>query len=1717
MAQWRNSNAWFSFCWLCFVFSSIEYVRGRPSLSDANATGDAKVVPPRRNQAISCIPGDTVCTFHNGFALSEDVVIAIEMVTKDFLLLAYTKAKNARVTELMSNVSKDVNHLLYGNLPNVAPPPAGSELTKTLEKLASTWSNYKSFLQSNFDSVQRTSSDVLMSVSASSKEVHSIAKKVQTLFTGYANAMGSAVPLREARARQQLYYVMTLAKDAFFIDLNIEAQYYLEHLASAKAAFIAAHSALVDGNVAVGITGSSEFCILYEMFRVEELWLSIDQSVSSIESTGTTEEIVLFLAENDEGLADAMRKALQRFIHDDGRCDVKHENEAAWSSVIAAMNMVSLQVQKTARRFLELAIGYDIVQGEMSLRESLQIAGRTLRSCMKGSAKEEILPPPTQEISDAFARVWEDYHRLEVDVKSFLDIRDFSPPGIHLVAEYSKLVLNDMDAIAEMTVVFALEAGISRQLIIQETSWRQVTLVEKMSKEALLICLGKDTAANDAELQSSFQNFGSSHEELLNGRAETDPVESFGDLSLPRAENVCILNDMMHVWHRFSQMKLVLQTIRESNKSSDQTELLVHAHEMDHQIAQLTGALLVVSKHFHTGMGECSTKRSKKVWEASINAISQLPFKLEKSMSEFFLLSANFSQIWMAQSQQTLQDHRGYILQEAGTEMVIQAIRSFSRAWDSFRNTDEERAISLQVAYVTLNPHPTGMKDQLDFAEGEEEYHKIHGQFHPTYRATLYERNYYDIFMFNMRGDLIYSVYKELDYATNFAADGTGKWKDSGLGDAFRAALKHPDSINVIDWKPYGPSYGAMASFLSTGVRDENGALIGVFSTQLPPESIPLDSVHELNISMDGMTNFLEVSKFGKFEEIHPPPSQEIADNLFNVSDKWDTLARRLHFKPSRGEAAALNHEVGTFNASCDVLVQSFVSDAWREEPTLHAAKISLLWKQVSLAQRMTTETVGIALSISTRDDLKASIAAYEQNQRVLMSGNIAVGGTRRNSLDIIGTTDRAMLNLLDNAAAVWTPLKELVTDIADGREPSVTIIRSVVDNTATLVESMSAAASYLGSTTRTTTQMAIEILAPMPLTGAWAAGRTMRVAALLAESVINSDQNILPGFVLRTVFFDDKCDGSVSSQIILSQMAQKDTFVGLGGGGCDMVCAQSSVAASSIRLPFISYDCAGAELKDSTAYPGFSRLGTVTDATPDIVKALGDRFSWKHIHLISGIEQLHRETSDDMARKFQERGFSVKAYSAAVYKWDDILNVMRHVKETSKGLDRVVFFIGSESLYRKIVCASIVTGNRKGITWLSQGTWRKAWWQKSDVQTDFQLQWLKEDTAGKDLKDTFAEIKFAWDRFRPTVEATRTELQKLYQTDQKELLLVPDDAGEEEYHVVHRKWHSMWRRIMMERNYYDIFIFDLNGDMIYSVYKEPDFATNFAMSGNGPWKTSGLGEAFEAAKANPDEVHYIDWKPYGPSGGLDASFFSTGLRDVNDNLVGVYSIQLPPEFEKSIEEVVPDCSLEAMSESYEGAINIAGLGKPISKNLEKPLPCFDTHSPVSFMKLLDRHYEEGFPSGDRSTMVDGPYEDIKTAAADGTCIFAFTVRRLLDEGYSIGEIQTPNQKVYERFLEIVRTELDFQGVSGRVKFDGNDRPNFLGIHQVVQSSRIDIGLVNTSGEIDWLGQGPVNTSWTKEFPEPPPYFPYEVLQVLVPLSLIVCPLFFGILRGLLA
>lgn len=68
----------------------------------------------------------------------------------------------------------------------------------------------------------------------------------------------------------------------------------------------------------------------------------------------------------------------------------------------------------------------------------------------------------------------------------------------------------------------------------------------------------------------------------------------------------------------------------------------------------------------------------------------------------------------------------------------------------------------------------------------------------------------------------------------------TGKWKDTDLGNAFRAARdgKDPSKQYFFDFKPYAPSHGAPASFISQAVYTTSGRFLGVLVFQMPIERI---------------------------------------------------------------------------------------------------------------------------------------------------------------------------------------------------------------------------------------------------------------------------------------------------------------------------------------------------------------------------------------------------------------------------------------------------------------------------------------------------------------------------------------------------------------------------------------------------------------------------------------------------------------------------------------------------------------------------------------------------------------------------------------------------------------------------------------------------------------------------------------------------------------
>ena len=146
----------------------------------------------------------------------------------------------------------------------------------------------------------------------------------------------------------------------------------------------------------------------------------------------------------------------------------------------------------------------------------------------------------------------------------------------------------------------------------------------------------------------------------------------------------------------------------------------------------------------------------------------------------------------------------------------------------------DDDAIAFQHQYIFANTNPLGQKDALNRADDKSKWSELHAKYHPEFRDYLQRNNLYDIFLVDLEsGDIVYSVFKELDFATSLI---DGPYAETPFGKLLQA-LKEMTDQDSYDFSPqfhYFPSYEREAVFIGAPVYDGDtkaGALI----VQLPP------------------------------------------------------------------------------------------------------------------------------------------------------------------------------------------------------------------------------------------------------------------------------------------------------------------------------------------------------------------------------------------------------------------------------------------------------------------------------------------------------------------------------------------------------------------------------------------------------------------------------------------------------------------------------------------------------------------------------------------------------------------------------------------------------------------------------------------------------------------------------------------------------------------
>jgi len=147
--------------------------------------------------------------------------------------------------------------------------------------------------------------------------------------------------------------------------------------------------------------------------------------------------------------------------------------------------------------------------------------------------------------------------------------------------------------------------------------------------------------------------------------------------------------------------------------------------------------------------------------------------------------------------------------------------------------TIDDDAIALQYYYIVKNQEAMSEKNHLVQAEDASAWTKAHAKHHPFLEKYSHDDNgLYDLFLVDPEGRVVYSVFKEIDFATRLVG---GPYEKTGLGETFKAVKDATDKNFVKTSKkaPYFPSFDGDTQFMGTSIYDGD-TRIGVLIVQMP-------------------------------------------------------------------------------------------------------------------------------------------------------------------------------------------------------------------------------------------------------------------------------------------------------------------------------------------------------------------------------------------------------------------------------------------------------------------------------------------------------------------------------------------------------------------------------------------------------------------------------------------------------------------------------------------------------------------------------------------------------------------------------------------------------------------------------------------------------------------------------------------------------------------
>jgi methyl-accepting chemotaxis protein len=197
-------------------------------------------------------------------------------------------------------------------------------------------------------------------------------------------------------------------------------------------------------------------------------------------------------------------------------------------------------------------------------------------------------------------------------------------------------------------------------------------------------------------------------------------------------------------------------------------------------------------------------------------------------------------------------------------------------------------------------------------SDGYKSLEEVYGDDLSHYIKTY---GYYDIFLIDLEGNVVYTVAKEDDLGTNL---NNGVYKDSGLAEVYQIGLNR---VNMIDFSYYEPSQEP-AAFISGPVFDDKKELIGVVALQLS-----IDQINSIMQERTGMGESGETYLVGA-DKLMRSNSRFSKDKSTILDQPVDTRGVNLALEGNRGVDIILDYrgiEVVSAYTPLDIPDQNWV------------------------------------------------------------------------------------------------------------------------------------------------------------------------------------------------------------------------------------------------------------------------------------------------------------------------------------------------------------------------------------------------------------------------------------------------------------------------------------------------------------------------------------------------------------------------------------------------------------------------------------------------------------------------------------------------------------------------------------------------------------------------------------------------------------------------